>query len=259
VQVAGTTSATSPQTNVSRTFSLRHILASEMADGLRQILLGRSGMEARPALDNMQLTVTAPPEVLDRVSTFVAVTDWPKRIVPGPDHEYPQPDAEEAGRSFFYACSIEDIEGVTRMLAPGVLAELKGTNLTAQGVVGEEKDAELVRQLRGKWEGKEAAVRRVVLAWNRFPLRTLQVEGKFSRSPGPRYFASAAFEGAPVEWVELSFVPDRSPKTKREPHFGPVGPLLMDTLPPWFSDRPVRSVGEGPAEKAVKQAAAGLK
>ena len=123
------------------------------------------------------------------------------------------------------------------MLAPGVLAELKGTNLTAQGVGGEEKDEELVRQLRGNWEGKEAAVRRVVLAWNRFPLRTLQVEGKFSRSPGPRYFASAAFEGAPVEWVELSFVPDRSPKTKREPHFGPVGSLLMDTLPPWFGEK----------------------
>ena len=28
---------------------------------------------------------------------------------------------------------------------------------------------------------------------------------RVSRSPEPRYFASAAFEGAPVEWVE----PDR--------------------------------------------------
>ena len=90
----------------SRTFILQHRLASEMADDLRQILLGRVGMEARPAPDNMQLTVTAPPDVLNRVSTFVTVADWPKRIVPGPDHEYPHADAEQAGRSFFYACSI---------------------------------------------------------------------------------------------------------------------------------------------------------
>jgi hypothetical protein len=83
----------------SRTFILQHRLASEMADDLRQILLGRVGMEARPAPDNMQLTVTAPPDVLNRVSTFVTVADWPKRIVPGPDHEYPHADAEQAGRS----------------------------------------------------------------------------------------------------------------------------------------------------------------
>jgi len=124
------------------------------------------------------------------------------------------------------------------MLAPRVLAELKGTNLTAQGAGGEEKDEELVRQLRGKWDGKEAAVRKVVLAWNRFPLRKLEVGRiELSRGFGPRYFASAAFEGAPVESAELSFVPDRSPKTKREPHFGPPGPLLMDTLPPWFGEK----------------------
>jgi hypothetical protein len=145
----------------SRTFVLRHWLGSEMANVLGRILLGRVGMEARPAPDNMQLTVTAPSDVLNRVSTFVAVTDWPKRIAQGKDYYYPREDAEQAGRSFFYACSIEDIEGVTRMLAPGVLAKLKGTNLTAQGLVGAEKDAELVRQLRGKWEGKEAAARKV--------------------------------------------------------------------------------------------------
>lgn len=226
--------ATSPQTGVSRTFSLRHCLASEMADDLRQILLGRSGMEASPAPDNMQLTVTAPPDVLNRVTTFIVVNDWPNRIARGPDYYYPRGDVEHAARSFLYACSIEDIEGVTRMLAPGVLAELKGTNLTAHGVVGEEKDAELVRQLRGNWDGKEAAVRRVVQAWNRFPLRRLQVEGKFSISFGPRYFASVAFEGAPEDWVELSFIPDRSWMTNAKNDSGPEGPLMIDTLPPWL-------------------------
>ena len=139
------------------------------------------------------------------------------------------------------------------MLAPGVLAELKGTNLTAQGVRGEEKDEELVRQLRGKWEGKEAAVRKVVQAWNRFPLRTLQVGRiELSSGSGPRYFASAAFEGAPVESAELSFIPERR-LTNTKNDTGPEGPLLIDTLPPWFTDRAVRGVGEVPAEKALKQ------
>jgi hypothetical protein len=55
-------------------------------------------------------------------------------------------------------------------------------NISPEKVVGlfAKKDSELVRQLRRNWEGKEAAVRRVVQAWNRFPLRRLQVEGKFS-------------------------------------------------------------------------------
>jgi len=235
--------ATSVEGNASKTFLLRHMLASEMADDLRQILLGRFGMEARPAPDNMQLTVTAPPDVLNRVSTFVTVADWPKRIAPGPDYYYPREDVEQAGRSFFYACSIEDIEGVTRMLAPGVLAELKGTNLTAHGVVGEEKDAELVRQLRGNWEGKEAAVRKVVMTWNRFALRRLQVEPKISISFELRYLSSAAFEGAPKDWVDLSFIPDRTGGTN--------GPLLIDTLPPWFgqTDSGVKD-SQAPRDKA---------
>jgi hypothetical protein len=184
----------------------------------------------------VQLTVTAPPDALNHVSKFVAVADWPKRIAPGPDHSYPHTDAEQAARSFFYACSIEDIEGATRLLALGVLAQLKGTNFSAHGVLGEEKDAELVRQLRGSWEGKEAAVRRLVQAWNRFPLRRLQMEGKFSISFGPRYYASAAFEGAPQDWVELSFVPERR-MTGTKDDSGPEGPLLIDTLPPWFGQR----------------------
>ncbi len=222
----------------SRTFTLRHGLASEMAEGLRQIPLGRVVMEAKPGADKAQLTVTAPPDILNRVGTFIAVTDWPKRITPGPDHYYPHADAEEAGRSFFYACSIEDIEGVTRLLAPRVLAELKGTNLTAPGAVGAEKDGELIRQLRGNWEGKETAVRRVVQAWNRFALRELLGGRENTVESGEMYyFATARFEGAPVDAVELRFVPERSLKAKSEPHFGPVGPLLMDTLPPWFGEK----------------------
>jgi hypothetical protein len=62
------------------------------------------------------------------------------------------------------------------------------------------------------------------------------MEGKFSISFGPRYYASAAFEGAPQDWVELSFVPERR-MTGTKDDSGPEGPLLIDTLPPWFGQR----------------------
>jgi len=232
VQAAGSTSATPPQTNASKTFSLRHMLASEMADDLRRILLGRFGMEARPAPDNAQLTVTAPPDILNRVDTFVTVTDWPNRIVRGPGSHYPRENVAQAVRSFFYACSIEDTAGVTYMLAPRVLAELKDAKLTAHGVLGEEQDAELVRQLRSNWPGKEAAVREVVRAWNRFPLRRLRAEPLVAIGFGERYSASAWFEGAPEERTQLSLIPDRSGGTN--------GPLMIDTLPPWLPASPER-------------------
>ena len=102
--------------------------------------------------------------------------------------------------------------------------------------MGEEKDAQLVRPLRGNWEGKDAAVRKVIQAWNRFPLRRMQYRGEFSISFGPRYFASAAFEGAPVESAELSFIPERR-LTNTKNDTGPEGPLLIDTLPPWFGEK----------------------
>jgi len=203
-----------------------------MADDLRQILLGRFGLEARPAPDNMQLTVTAPPDVLNRVSTFITVADWPNRIARGSDFYYPRENVELAARSFFYACSIEDADGVALMLSPGLLAGLSGTSLTAHGVLGEEKDAELVRQLRGNWPGKEAAVREVIQAWNRFPLQRLWAEPGVAIGFGLRYFATGAFEGAPEERTRLSFIPDRTGGTN--------GPLTIDTLPPWLPASPGR-------------------
>ncbi len=69
-----------------RTFLLHHTLASEMAEDLRQILLGRPGMEAKPSADNLELTVAAPGDVLRRVATFVEVQDWPDRVDRGPEY-----------------------------------------------------------------------------------------------------------------------------------------------------------------------------
>ena len=57
-----TRSSQSP-THVS-TFPLRFKLASDMADDLRQILLGRPGNEAKPSKNNQEIIVTAPPEVM---------------------------------------------------------------------------------------------------------------------------------------------------------------------------------------------------
>jgi len=126
-----------------------------------------------------------------------------------------------------------------------LLAKLKGTNLTAfvsggaepgagVSVVREKTNPELVRSLRGNWAGKDAAVQKVVQAWNQFPLRQLRAESGVALGFGLRYFASVAFEGAPEDFMQLSFIPDRTGGTN--------GPLLMDTLPPWF-----RKTGTGAA------------
>ena len=62
------------------TFPLRFKLASDMADDLRQILLGRPGNEAKPSNSNQEIIVTAPPDVMSRARTFITVMDWPDRI-----------------------------------------------------------------------------------------------------------------------------------------------------------------------------------
>jgi hypothetical protein len=83
-----------------------------------------------------------------------------------------------------------------------LLAKLKGTNLTtfvSDGidsrsgvtVAREKTDPELLRLLRGNWEGKEAAVQKVVQACNRFPLKQIRAEARVALGFGTRYFASS--------------------------------------------------------------------
>ena len=110
-----------------RTFSLRFKLASEMADDLRQILLGHAGQEAKPSANNREISVTAPPDVMIRVQTFITVMDWPDKITRQSNFEYPRDTVLHAAHSFFYACAIEDTEEVfSKLLSLQVLAELKG-------------------------------------------------------------------------------------------------------------------------------------
>jgi len=158
----------------------------------------------------------------------ITVEDWPVRgIVPGLDGTHPRDNVERAARSFCDACCIEDFSGVSRMLSARLLAQSKGTNLTAFGVLGEEKDFPLMRELRGNWEGKADALRKVVQAWNRYAVAQIRALAGESISFGVRYFIDVLFEGAPKDVVSLSFIPDRTYDTN--------GFLVIDTLPPWFS------------------------
>ena len=207
----------------SRTFSLRHQPASEMASDLRQILLDHPGQEAKSSADNIQLTVVAPPDVLNRVATFIAVKDWPQGVTRGPECVYARDTLENAARSFFYACSIEDFYCISNLLSVDVLAKLKGTKLPPYGSA---VDPRLIAELRGDWTGKEAAMRKLVNAWNQYPLRQLRAENRVAMGFGKRYFASASFEGSPRDIVQLDFTHDRNGTS--------TNALVIDTLPPWL-------------------------
>jgi hypothetical protein len=232
-------SATAPkQAMSSKMFSLRHRLASEMADDLRQILLGHPGQEAKPSADNTQLTVTAPPDVLNRVVTFIAVHDWPYKVARGPECHYPRDNVENAARSFFYACSIEDFYCISNLLSIDVLAKLKGTKLPPYG---SDVDPKLIDELRADWPGKDAAMRRVVDAWNKYPLRQLRAENRIATGFGLRFFAAATFEGASQDVVQLDFTYDRKGTS--------TNGLVIDTLPPWLT----ASTGKNPERIEIQE------
>jgi serine/threonine protein kinase len=227
-----------PGANSSRTFTLRHSLASEVADQLVSVLHDKAGTEAKPSEDNLSITVTAPPDALSRAATFIAIQDWPQKVARGANCYYQRDTVENTARAFFYACSTEDFDCISLMLSPEVLAELKGTNLASHGVLGREKDLPLIRELRGEWKGKNAEIRRLVAAWNRFPLRQLREKPGVAIGFGARYFASASFEGAPEDFTQLSFIHDGDGRY--------TNALVIDTLPPWF-ERTSNAVGAGPA------------
>src|SRR5207248_9606591 len=96
---------TEQHTDSVRTFALRHMLASQMAEELRSVLLGKPGTQPKPSEDNLSLTVTAPPDVLNRAATFIAIQDWPQKVARGINCQYRCDTVENAARSFFYACS----------------------------------------------------------------------------------------------------------------------------------------------------------
>ncbi len=191
----------SPQlpTHVS-TFPLRFKLASDMANDLRQILLGRPGNEAKPSKSNQEITVTAPPDVMDRARTFITVMDWPDSITRRSNFEYPRDSVMHAARSFFYACAIEDTDEVfSKLLSLQVLAELKGDTKSehySDYIMGGAPDAKWEKSLRGNWPGKKEAIEHLVREWNRYPLKRITEQGGVAIGFGAKYFCSVSFAGA---------------------------------------------------------------
>jgi serine/threonine protein kinase/capsular polysaccharide biosynthesis protein len=212
----------------SRTFALRHKLASDMADDLRSILGRDVEKAAKSASNNLELTVTAPPDVLNRVATFIAVQDWPDGgVVRGMNCSYRRDTPENTMRSFFYACSTEDYDCIETLLSPVMLAMLKGKRGDEFYLAKDsEARAEFAHRFRADWEGKREAIRKLVQAWNKFPLRQLRDTHGIATGFGLRYFGLASFEGAPDDFTELNFVHDGDGSY--------TNALVVDTLPPWL-------------------------
>ncbi|MEQ2007152.1 MAG: protein kinase [Limisphaerales bacterium] len=219
-----------------RTFPLRHKLASDMADDLRQILVGRPGHEAKPSADNQQVVITAPPDVLARAQTFITVTDWPDALRNQATGEYLHDTVLRTARSLFHACALEDsAEAVAKLLSLHVLAELKGGPRTTQYEdyqMGGVPDPEWEKSLRADWPGKEAAIQRLVHEWNRYPLKRLTEDSGIAIGFGVKHFCSVAFEGAPKEFYQVTIEPGRTAAgTSRDAFF-------FSSLPPWWKDPP---------------------
>ncbi|MGO9107771.1 MAG: protein kinase domain-containing protein [Thermoguttaceae bacterium] len=229
---AGAQSSQSPAF-VSRTFPLRFKLASAMADDLRQILLGRPGHEAKPSASNQEITITAPPEVMKRVPTFITVTDWPDNISRRSNFEYPRETVMRAARSFFYACAIEDTEeAFSKLLSLHVLAELKGDTKSKNYFdysMGQAPDPEWERSLRADWPGKKEAIQRLVREWNRYPLKRITEESGIAIGFGVKHFCTVSLDGAPKDFYTVEIEPGRTDRGTGENSY------FFSSLPPWWS------------------------
>ena len=238
------------------TFPLRFQLASDMARDLQQVLFSRSQgevkhsadhreathdasrvpqgktMDVRPSANNRKVTVTAPPDVMTRVRTFITVTDWPDKITRGPNFEYPRDTVLHAARSFFYACAIEDAEEVfSKLLSLQALAELKGDTKSKQYheyLIGGAPDPAWEKPLRGDWPGKKEAIKRLVREWNRYPLSRITEDSGVAIGFGVKHFCTVAFDGAPKDFYTITVEPDRAKSGMNQHSFS------ISTLPPWW-------------------------
>jgi serine/threonine protein kinase len=229
--------ASSNSAAITRSFVLRHKLASDMADQLRSILQGRSGHEAKPSANNQEVIVTVPPDVMKRVQTCIAVTDWPDGMKDFTNIGYLQHTVDRAARSFFYACAIENSgKSMEDLLSLHVLAELKGGERTAQYEhyqMGGIPDPAWEKSLRSDWPGKVAALQRLVREWNRYPLKSIREEAGVALGFGVKHFCSLAFEGAPQELYEITVEPGRTANGTSQDTF------FFSSLPPWWKAAPV--------------------
>ena len=192
-------------------------------------LLGWPGKQVQSSSNNLELTVTAPPDLLNRVATFITVQDWANGGVwRGPDCKYPRETVENTARAFFYACSTEDYDCIETFLSPVLLARLKGERGDEFYLAKDsEARAEFARRFKADWDGKREAIRQLVHAWNQYPLRHFRDTHGIAMAFGLRYLGSASFEGAPQDFTDLDFIHDGDGSY--------TNALVIDTLPPWFS------------------------
>ncbi len=219
---------------VTNTFALRHVLASKMADDLRQILHGGPGNQAVPSADNREIIVTAPPEVMNRVQSFIIAIDWPDAIARGSNYQYPRQTVMRAARSFFYACAIEDAgETISNLLSLRVLAELKDEAKSEQFedyLLGGVPDAEWEASLRADWPGKKDLLQRLVREWNRYPLQRIVENDGIAIGFGVKHSCSVWFKGAPKQFYEITIEPSRAKGGTSEASY------FFSSLPPWWDD-----------------------
>ncbi len=227
--------------SVRRTFPLRHKLARNVESQMRQLLEGRPGHEAKPSADDKEITVTAPPEVMTRVQTFITVTDWPDTLDRGVNFEYPRSTVMVAARAFFYACAIEDVEeAISNLLSLHVLAELKGDEGTSQYehyMTGGIPDPEWEKSLRGDWPGKKEALQRLVREWNRYPLTRIVEDPGVAVGFGRKHSCTVAFDGMANGDFHVILEPDRTRNDAGEESY------FFSSLPPgWRVGSTLRAV-----------------
>ncbi|MEO8269621.1 MAG: serine/threonine-protein kinase, partial [Aureliella sp.] len=163
---------------VTRSFPLRFRLGSEIAEILRrEVVPQQQGHGVTYSNDNLNVTVTAFPDVLARTQTFITVTDWPDPLL---DHDngYLTDTVLRSARSVLRACAVEaSAEEVSNLLSLHVLAELRGNERTTQYddyMMGGIPDPAWENSLRGDWPGKKEAIERFIHGWNRYPVKQIR-------------------------------------------------------------------------------------
>jgi hypothetical protein len=225
--VAGKSPQLADPTEIPTTFALRHKLASQMLDDLRPLL--PAGTEAKASSSNQEVLIKAAPDVMARVGTFIAVSDWPDPMRNVATGEYLTDSVLRTARSFFHACAIEDLAALNKMLSLGELARLKGGAKTPEFEtyqMGGIPDPAWETALRADWPGKNEALKRMAAEWLRYPLKRITEDSGIALGFGVKHFCSLSFAGAPKEFYQVTIEPGRGTDAEKARYY-------FSSLPPW--------------------------
>lgn len=216
-----------------------------MQEDLRPIVLNRGDVEVLPSSDNQQLVIKGPAALVDRVATFIAVTDWPEPLKNAATGEYLTNSVLHSARSFFHACAVEESPPTfSKLLSPHVLAALKGDAKSERYEnyqMGGVPDAQWEGSLRADWPGKDEAIRKFVASWNRYPLKRITEDPGIAMGFGVKHFCSVSFDGAPKEFYRVTIEPSRSkPRTSDDTTY------YFSSMPPWRDAKEAESAQSDP-------------